>query len=866
MMLLAARVPRTLGLPRPMALATLVVALVSVGPRTAAQPTESVESRIALAIAELGDARYAVREAASATLSAIGLPAEAALRAAAASTDPEVRARVSELLDHLAWSIDPAMSIEVREAIATARVASNVEERGAAMRALVRAAPATNRAQVAVFRREDDVAARRALAHQILRSDGCPPRALIAADRLDEAAALLDELAGTGDESACLAHAAFHLARGSLGTEIERVIAASPGNHARVAWMHRAAGRLDLALDAARRSDDPRLLHHLLVVRGDWTGAHGVSQPRSDRVNAMDHGYRALLATLAGDSAARDRSYTKLDELAKPDGAYRDDTFAIWTYLGERERALGVRPLADDTWGLRNLRSAWLTGLGQMPEALDCWDIAQVDTRSAAHFERGRILAAFGHREESYVELAKGVQAFEDGGGASNVPWNSTTLNAHPELKRRMVRRCYSTSSTEVEATWIDTLFHERADEFRAWSTVLRARTPDAIDGVLVRTLDALDGTLGADRLLDHLRAAIVQAERPDTLVGLGATCCRYGRAAEALELLEGAMPTGTGHAGAWTVLGRLAISARQWERAERAFGRAIQERPWSTWLRVNRAHALGELGRRGLLDSLLREIDLLELHDTYVRKSVALLLESLGRFDDARAQYDAVLRFDAPGNSPGLTMAKAIGSLRPPFAGGRPDDLERWARQAETVRLRLVYRAEFGSWLAPNLGVEIPLARGHAARLAGRPFDALACAEQALAADPHAAPAHALRYAVNPERRVAHAWLAVEHAWYDAMLALHPECADLHDRRAWFGACTRTRLDEALRSAERACELAPDVARYFGTLAEVRFQRGDRAGAIAACERMRRDGNLVFLHGRKLARYRDGTPDSDPR
>jgi len=52
---------------------------------------------------------------------------------------------------------------------------------------------------------------------------------------------------------------------------------------------------------------------------------------------------------------------------------------------------------------------------------------------------------------------------------------------------------------------------------------------------------------------------------------------------------------------------------------------------------------------------------------------------------------------------------------------------------------------------------------------------------------------------------------------------------------------------------------------RNLAVLAEVRFQRGDRPGAVAAATRGRDLGDRGVFAERQLARLREGTPTTDP-
>jgi tetratricopeptide (TPR) repeat protein len=60
-----------------------------------------------------------------------------------------------------------------------------------------------------------------------------------------------------------------------------------------------------------------------------------------------------------------------------------------------------------------------------------------------------------------------------------------------------------------------------------------------------------------------------------------------------------------------------------------------------------------------------------------------------------------------------------------------------------------------------------------------------------------------------------------------------YPQSAFAHNSLAWVAACCHRRLEEGLKHARRAVELAPDNAGYIDTLAEVYFQRGDQKQAV---------------------------------
>jgi Tfp pilus assembly protein PilF len=74
----------------------------------------------------------------------------------------------------------------------------------------------------------------------------------------------------------------------------------------------------------------------------------------------------------------------------------------------------------------------------------------------------------------------------------------------------------------------------------------------------------------------------------------------------------------------------------------------------------------------------------------------------------------------------------------------------------------------------------------------------------------------------------------------------------------AWLCARSQRKLDEALALATKATELAPTEASYQDTLAEVHFQRGDRAPAVAAAERAAERSPLSKLFAARLKHFQE--------
>jgi tetratricopeptide (TPR) repeat protein len=71
-----------------------------------------------------------------------------------------------------------------------------------------------------------------------------------------------------------------------------------------------------------------------------------------------------------------------------------------------------------------------------------------------------------------------------------------------------------------------------------------------------------------------------------------------------------------------------------------------------------------------------------------------------------------------------------------------------------------------------------------------------------------------------------------------DRLCKDYPQSAEFRNNRAWLAARCRRDLDLALDYGRKAVELEPNHANYRETLAEVQFQRGDKAAAVAEIKR----------------------------
>jgi tetratricopeptide (TPR) repeat protein len=96
-----------------------------------------------------------------------------------------------------------------------------------------------------------------------------------------------------------------------------------------------------------------------------------------------------------------------------------------------------------------------------------------------------------------------------------------------------------------------------------------------------------------------------------------------------------------------------------------------------------------------------------------------------------------------------------------------------------------------------------------------------------------------------------------------EALSKDYPKCGWVHNSLAWLSACCRRQMDEGLKHAQKAVELDPSAAAFRDTLAEVHFQRGEKALAIAAQKKAVELDPKKAYYKKQLKRMESGEPAS---
>src|SRR5262245_44552644 len=298
--------------------AFLVFGVFAVSLSVSANPPKPPSSdEIATAVRQLGDSRYTVREQATKKLWLAGADAEAALREALKSRDPEVARRARELLDKIEWGIFADTPDEVVALVEKYR-AGDPTVQAEAVRGLVKA----RRPGLTVLARighRVPAEARPALAKAMTDAAREVVPQLLASRDYGAAGELLETCVASGIDAALTDYAAFVLLQGQLDAAIARRQSESPPRPAALAVLFRAKGDLasarKYAHDAAA-TDEGLLLDEILWEQGDW--AELAKRPVPEGLQPTVHrGTTALLHHLAGNTKALDADLAELRHAIK---------------------------------------------------------------------------------------------------------------------------------------------------------------------------------------------------------------------------------------------------------------------------------------------------------------------------------------------------------------------------------------------------------------------------------------------------------------------------------------------------------------------------------------------------------------------
>jgi tetratricopeptide (TPR) repeat protein len=835
-------------------------------------------AEIAKAIRDLGAPSYVDREKASRRLWSIGPGVEPALREALKSPDAEVVARARDLLDKIPYGITPDSPRRFVELIATAR-AGGFESWKEVVPHLLDLGPtglelAEKLADRLGSDERDRTSRRKLLDGEVWR---ITPNLIARGDegRVEE---LLERGARAGaadpDPKPVRHYASWLALKGKLGTAmpIWRERAANDDAAAVITYqLARLAGDHALARAMADKTGRDELREAALFDAGAWADLAGLPPPGVSSHPATLFGLRLLYQQLAGHPGE-----ATLEELKKlplessgpyiPPRVFRALMFAHRT---EEAAAVIAANTLPDTQLLKfellcqknRYDEAFATLKTAIPDHSTQrwqWDAA----RLRVHYQLGEM--------DKYRELLSQLPS---------ALANSVEVTGAQDLVEQLVGIGRTADALPTAAAALayggtpavvfEKLYPKTTLAAEAWWHILRMQHPADAPRELVDRLPALlDKRLATPDGRATLKAAIATArevggsEGDRWLQGLAEACQSGGLEEEARTLMQdGAKRLDT--VGAWLKLGDLLADQRRFAEAAVAFESAWKKderQPLAIWLTGWAKERAGNAVGRDIRERAHG----VTLGDDEARVNFADELAKRAAYgpeigDSVRRERKLAIALGTPASNKGRNVHGTISS--DPLA--RTDRLEA-AGDAQRFLIRMLrtnaYFKKHESYLLVLHRMEANRARGLLAK--GEIDGALQAADAAQALLPGAtSPAEyivldlAKRGRTTDADRIYRAAADV----LDKLCAEYPQSAEFRSKRAWLAARCRRDLPAAKELAQKAVALVPTAAGYHDTLAEVCFQSGDRAGALAAIQKALELEPKSRAYAQQKARYEAG-------
>jgi tetratricopeptide (TPR) repeat protein len=857
------------------AIALLLLIFLLAGQTHSASPEPAtVPANIEQAVRELGAADYRTRERASKLLWQADSAAEAALRKALVTNDPEVRERAMIILDKLAYRIGPNTPQAVRDAIAQYKAG----DRENAIRQLATLDMPGIKSLLAIQKHRPDENTRPLIISILDPQKMNLVSALLAGNESDATEQLLELCATTGEERHIRDHAAWLLIRSGLKdriAQLQAIPAPDPAVLKQLVLLYRADGNLTNAIAYAVRLADPNLTRRLRYELGDWKtlATDPGGDPGIERLGFQAAYHRlsenkpAFEAALTNIHACADRLRTNTEDwfLAKEfliNGRPQDAVAAL-TRLGRYELAYQIlMPWGheDETFRIVALaREAKSVELPDLERA-----VAETLNSMAATNEARAIITGLIARATTTTNIDAVTRGLIE--SAKNIG----LINEAAALAARAIGTLSTNKGSERQSI-IWTLFPEYGNRADAWLALLRET---AAEGTLAEHLARLHGYFTSKP--ESLRAFISLAEkaapairkltsREQTLLWQSLAdahnCLHETNLVVSCE--RRACDVSTNDPASYRRLALASANARQWPDSAAAARRAneIHPEPASLWAS---GWALAKAGDGKAGGEAMDRANLLALADEEERFALVECMKAYGAGDAAVAQQRFILltgQFDSWEVMACLaTLAKRAfnaGDFATATLMGERHDLVSLFRCGFAGIDVYVYRA-FNTTLSRILA-NISQSRFEEAMEQARHLQEQWPCNTDLSIR--------LGFALEKAGRkdLATELFATTFTNWSALLRQYPNFVQGHNYIAWLTARMRRELPTGLVHARKAVELGPDLHVCRDTLAEVLFQLGRRDEAMIEMKKCveQAPNNLYYRH--QLKRMQEGDSATEP-
>jgi hypothetical protein len=854
---------------------SLVLVLAAAAPGRAAAPTPA---ELVKAVEQLGSNNFKQRQKASAFLWAAGKAAEPALRGALMSNDQEVVRRAREILDKFKYGIYPSTPKKIVDLVARYRSGGR-DAKHEAMAELGKQGSAGHAVLIKLAAAEPDADLRRELFHRL--SDDAVP-GLLVAGRFEEVEELLELALKGGDQQAFRNYAAYLYLRGRLDAKVPtwaKKAKKLTGYQAAevLMYLERAKGDADKTLWAARKTEKKPLLAAVRIELGRWKELAADPEVPTEMPEPLEMmGYMAAYNRLAGNNKQFDKAIASIKEAATPDPlTVRRKAVAL--LLNDRPAdAIEFLKKTPDIPFVFEL----LTAQHRFKEAFelaakfqgspDWTDYVTLGLAEArAHLLLGdRDRAVKGLNKLSAL-AADRARAAKDCSPDLKLVEGVAQLGLTDLALAHAAKVAVQAEQENQLSTLLGHLFPDRGEEAAAWWEFYRkqhrtekpAETLKKLQTLLDSKLPAKDFPAQAADF-DKAAAGLARAEETaHWLEAVGATCVTYGRDDLARRYFEKA-----GSAGALARLGDLLADKKQWRQAAESYGKAWEKdrsKPAPLFLR---GRALEKTGRKEEGRKLMELAHLTPLADARVRFKFARALARKGFLDAAGREWELLAR-TAQFQDPSLSNTQRFLGMEA-YAKGDFRRAVDCHERTILVCLGNTYFVKTGAYLSVPAGVHFMRARALIAQ--GKVKEALAEMDLCLAALPgdidssiHVVPALDKR----GKQKEATGLFDRVFRHYAKVCKANPKSAQLYNSAAWLAVCCRRRLDDALAYANKAVGLSPRTAAYLDTVAEVHYQRGDKATALKLMKKCRELDPGSDYYRKQIRRFqKEGPPSETPR
>jgi tetratricopeptide (TPR) repeat protein len=381
-----------------------------------------------------------------------------------------------------------------------------------------------------------------------------------------------------------------------------------------------------------------------------------------------------------------------------------------------------------------------------------------------------------------------------------------------------------------------------QADAAEVWWALLSERHPLDPQAAMKEVRRLLDGKTPAAEVEALARAL---TERKQKEPPKAEDVCRWHQAAAEAAFAAGLEALGVAYLeradgpDAWLLLGDRHAARKDWERAAVAYRRAWEKDPRRPLPLYLHGDALARLGRAEEGAKARADAHWLPLGDELARNAFAAELRRRGFTEDGRREDALLLRVSQPA---GFYQGEALrrqardAERRGEFAAATAGQ-ERSLLRCLRVWIRYEQSVDYLS-----VPAQVRRLRARALLADGKVEAALQEAgrvRELLPAELETAVVLVPELERRGHRKEADALFGECLARQQRFCRDHPRAPAAHNAIAWLCAACRRDLDEALTHARQAVALAPDTPGPLDTLAEVLFQRGEKAEAVTAARRV---------------------------